>query len=213
MIAKDGMPVLAVTGILTVVMFLLYWLFPNTIMLVVLCLALFLFVFSLFFLRDPDRETPSGENLIISPADGTVIKVDQVEETDYFAGKVQRVSIFMSVFNVHVNRVPVSGIVDYLEYEKGKFLAAFADDASDHNERSIIGISSARGKILFKQIAGLIARRIVFNLNKSDSVVAGERFGLIRYGSRVDIYMPLTAKIHVKLKDKVQSGKTIIGEF
>lgn len=213
MIAKDGIPVLVLTGMLTVLMFILYWLFPSTIMLAVFWLALFLFFFSIFFLRDPDRETPAGDNLIISPADGTVIKVDQVDENDYFQGKVQRVSIFMSVFNVHVNRVPISGLVDYLEYEKGKFLAAFADDASDHNERSIIGISSARGKILFKQIAGLIARRIVFNLNKGDSVVSGERFGLIRYGSRVDIYLPLSAKINVKLKDKVQSGKTIIGEF
>lgn len=213
MIAKDGIPVLVVTGVIALVFAVLYSFINSPIILGLLLVTLFLFVFSIFFLRDPERQIPEGENLIISPADGTVIKVEQVEEKEYFSEKVQKVSIFMSVFNVHVNRIPLSGEVDYVAYEKGKFLAAFENDASDHNERSIIGIKSAKGKILFKQIAGLIARRIVYHVEKGDHVNRGDRFGLIRYGSRVDIFMPLSVKINVKLKDKVQAGTTVIGEF
>ena len=169
--------------------------------------------FPFFLFRDPNRQTPQGDNLIIAPADGTVIKIDEVEENEYFNEKVQRVSIFMSVFNVHVNRIPWQGEVEYLDYAKGRFKAAFANDAAEVNERTVIGINSSNGKLMFKQIAGLIARRIVYRINKGDKVKKGERFGLIRYGSRVDLYFPLSVKINVNLKDKVKSGSTVIGEF
>ena len=119
----------------------------------------------------------------------------------------------MSVFNVHVNRIPWAGEVEYLDYAKGRFKAAFAEDAPDVNERTVIGIKSDKGKLMFKQIAGLIARRIVYNIKPGDKVKSGERFGLIKYGSRVDLYFPLYVKINVKLKDKVKSGSSVIGEF
>ena len=213
MIAKDGIPIIVWTGII-----LLLLLGPATYLgwfaLQILTLVVFaLFIFNFFFFRDPDRETPQGDNLIIAPADGTIIKLDEVEEKEYFNEKVQRVSIFMSVFNVHVNRFPLSGEVDYLDYSKGKFMAAFAENADLENERTIIGIKSAKGKLMFKQIAGLIARRIIYNVQSGDKAIAGERFGLIKYGSRVDLYFPLSVKIEVKLKEKVKGGSTIIGEF
>jgi len=213
MIAKDGIPIIIWTGMLVVLFAILGCSLDMMALKILAGLLAAIFIFHFFFFRDPDRETPQGDNLIIAPADGTIIKVDEVEEKEYFKEKVQRVSIFMSVFNVHVNRFPISGEVDYLDYSKGKFMAAFADHADTENERTIIGIKSAKGKLMFKQIAGLIARRIVYNVQKGDNAVAGKRFGLIRYGSRVDLYFPLSVKVNVKLKEKVKSGTTIIGEY
>jgi len=213
MIAKDGIPLIIGTGILVIVIAILAYFF-NSIVLEVLAFILGgVFIFHFFFFRDPDRQTPAGDNLIIAPADGTVINIAEVDENEYFKERVQRVSIFMSVFNVHVNRVPWAGEVEYLDYAKGRFKAAFADDAPEVNERTVIGIKSDKGKLMFKQIAGLIARRIVYHLKTGDNVKSGERFGLIKYGSRVDLYFPLSVKINIKLKDKVKSGSTIIGEF
>jgi phosphatidylserine decarboxylase len=174
---------------------------------------LIIFIFNFYFFRDPERVIPKGKDLVLSPADGTVVLIEEVNEPYYFKEKVMRVSIFLSVFNVHVNRVPVAGIVEFVKYIKGKFLVAFADKASEENEQSIIGIRHEKGKILFKQIAGIIARRIIYNLKEGETVSAGERFGLIRYGSRVDVFFPSNATIHVKLKDKVVGGETILGEF
>ena len=213
MIAKDGIPIIFTTGVIVIVLaFLAYFL--NSIVLEILAILLGgIFIFHFFFFRDPDRKTPSGENLIIAPADGTIISIDEVDENEYFNEKVQRISIFMSVFNVHVNRIPWAGEVEYLDYAKGRFKAAFAEDAPDVNERTVIGIKSDKGKLMFKQIAGLIARRIVYNIKPGDKVKSGERFGLIKYGSRVDLYFPLYVKINVKLKDKVKSGSSVIGEF
>jgi phosphatidylserine decarboxylase len=142
-----------------------------------------------------------------------VIAIDEVEEPYYFQSKVKKVSIFLSVFDVHVNRIPVSGYVEYIKYIKGKFLAAFDHKASEENEQSIIGIRHQKGRVLFKQIAGLIARRIVYHVKEGDLVKTGDRFGLIRYGSRVDMFFPENVEIAVKLKDKVYGGETVIGEF
>ena len=136
-----------------------------------------------------------------------------MDEPVYLKGKAQLISVFMSVFNVHVNRIPISGEVEYIEYKKGQYLAAFADKATEINEQSMIGINGKKGKVYFKQIAGLLARRIVYHLNQGDVVQVGERFGLIRYGSRLDVYVPVSAKINVQLKQKVRSGVTIIAEF
>ena len=213
MIAKDGVPVIIATGLVVVALGVFAFIF-NSIVFKILALVLTgIFVFHFFFFRDPDRKTPNGDNLIIAPADGTVINIDEVDENEYFKDRVQRISIFMSIFNVHVNRIPWAGEVEYLDYAKGRFKAAFAEDAPDVNERTVIGINSENGKLMFKQIAGLIARRIVYNIKPGDKVISGERFGLIKYGSRVDLYFPLSVKINVKLKDKVKGGSTIIGEF
>ena len=213
MIAKDGIPLIIGTGIIVIMLAIMAYFFNSAILEVLALLLGGIFIFHFFFFRDPDRETPVGENLIIAPADGTVINIAEVDENEYFKEKVKRVSIFMSVFNVHVNRIPLAGEVEYLDYARGRFKAAFADDAPEVNERTVIGIKSEKGKLLFKQIAGLIARRIVYRLNTGDKVKSGERFGLIKYGSRVDLYFPRSVKINVKVKDKVKSGSTIIGEF
>ncbi|MFC2089028.1 phosphatidylserine decarboxylase, partial [Calditrichota bacterium] len=139
--------------------------------------------------------------------------ITEVDEPNYFKEKVRRVSIFLSVFDVHVNRIPVTGEVELVKYNPGKFLVAFDHKASENNEQTMIGIKHKKGKLLFKQIAGIIARRIVYHVKEADSVIKGDRFGMIRYGSRVDIFVPENVELMVKLNDKVYGGKTIIGEF
>lgn len=213
MIAKDGIPIILWTGLIVVVLGTLAHYLESDVLQIFALVLTAIFVFHFFFFRDPGRSTPQGDNLIIAPADGTIINIDEVEENEYFNETVQRVSIFMSVFNVHVNRIPWQGKVEHLDYTKGRFKAAFANDAAEVNEHTVIGINSPNGKLMFKQIAGLIARRIVYHLKEGDKVKKGDRFGLIRYGSRVDLYFPLSVKINVNLKDKVKSGSTIIGEF
>ena len=213
MIAKDGIKFIIYTGIVFFILFILAIRFDFILFTILVYCTGFLFVFNFFFLRDPERQTPGGDSLIISPADGTVIKIAEVDEPVYFKGKAQLISVFMSVFNVHVNRIPINGEIEYLDYKKGRYLAAFDDKATDINEQSMIGIKSVKGKVYFKQIAGLLARRIVYHLKINDIVQAGERFGLIRYGSRLDVYVPVDAKINVKLKQMVRSGVTILAEF
>ncbi|HID40097.1 MAG TPA: phosphatidylserine decarboxylase family protein, partial [Calditrichaeota bacterium] len=174
----------------------------------------FLFIFHFFFFRDPERTPPAENNLIIAPADGKIIKIKKVREDLYVKDEVQLVSIFMSVFNVHVNRIPISGRVELIKHKKGQFMAAWADKAIEHNEQVIIGIhNDSYGKILFVQIAGLIARRIICNLKEGEQVEKGKRFGLIKYGSRVDLYLPNHILLKVKVGDAVKAGRSIIGEF
>jgi phosphatidylserine decarboxylase len=180
---------------------------------IITVLVAFVCIFNFFFFRDPERNIPPGENIIVSPADGKIIKIEEVEEPYFLKEKVRCVSIFLSVLNVHVTRIPADGVVALLRYNKGKFLPAFADKASLDNEQSIIGIQHPKGQLLFKQIAGIIARRVVYHLNENDRVKKGERFGLIRYGSRVDIFLPVNVSLKVGLNDTVFGGETIIGEF
>lgn len=185
----------------------------STLLVIITVLVGIVFLFNFYFFRDPERQIPTGEKLIISPADGTIIRIEDVEEPLYFKGPTKMVSIFMSVVSVHVNRIPISGKIDYLDYQVGKFMAAFDHKASDENEQSIIGVSSGDQRILFKQIAGIVARRIVYNLAEGQDVNAGDRFGLIHYGSRVDMFFPPDTKIKVQMKQKVTAGESIIGEF
>jgi len=173
----------------------------------------FIALFVIFFFRDPEREITARPEDIVSPGDGKVVAVVNEIENDYFKGNVNRISIFLSIFDVHINRVPVSGKVDYLKYKKGKFKAAFKKDASIVNEQSIIGISNPLGKVLFKQIAGLIARRIIYRLEEGYEVNIGDRYGLIKFGSRVDVLFPENVEILVNKGDRVTGGKTIIGRF
>lgn len=213
MIAPDGIKVIFITLLIFVLCIIVTYFFPVLLLKILTGIIAIIFLFNFYFFRDPERNIPKGKDLILSPADGTVVLIEEVEEPYYFKTKVRRVSIFLSVFNVHVNRIPVSGKVEFLKYIKGKFLVAFDDKASEENEQSIIGIRLEKGKILFKQIAGIIARRIVFHVVVGDRVNAGDRFGLIRYGSRVDIFFPENVELKVSLKDKVYGGETIIGEF
>jgi len=169
--------------------------------------------FSIFFFRDPEREIPNGKGLVVSPADGTVIAIEEIEEPEFFGATTQRISIFLSVFNVHVNRMPVEGVVDLFRYQRGRFHVASLPEASSENEQSVIGVSSPWGKVLFKQIAGLIARRIVCNLQAGHRMQRGERFGIIKFGSRMEVYLPREVEVKVRLRDKVRAGESILGEF
>ena len=213
MIAPDGLKVIGVSFLILILFSVITYFFPVLSLKIITAVIAFICLFNFYFFRDPDRTIPEGTDKILSPADGTVVLIEEVDEPYYFKAKVKRVSIFLSVFNVHVNRIPISGTVEFLKYIKGKFLVAFADKASEENEQSIIGIKHEKGKILFKQIAGIIARRIVYHLEEGDSVTAGDRFGLIRYGSRVDMFFPENVDLNISLKDKVYGGETVIGEF
>jgi len=185
----------------------------NYIKFPLLIIATFLIIFTLNLFRDPDRNVPKKENIVVSPADGRVLFVKEVIDDNFIKGKAKQISIFMSPLNVHVNRIPISGKVDYLKYIKGEYLAAFEDKASERNERNEIGITSEHGKVLFTQIAGFVARRIVSDLKVGDSVNIGNRFGMIKFGSRVDIIVPIEWKEQVKKDDNVSAGETILFEF
>jgi len=204
-IVSEGYPFIALFGFITLVFAVLGWVFLTL-------LFLFLTLFSAYFFRNPERITPAGENLLIAPADGKVIFVGEVLEERYFKEQVTKVSIFMSVFNVHVNRVPCDGKVIDMYYNKGGFVNASYDKASESNEQA--GILLERedsSKVLFVQIAGLIARRIVTYPVIGDLLQCGARYGLIRFGSRVDIYFSKTADVTVTLGERTVAGETVLG--
>ena len=171
-----------------------------------------LLVFTLNFFRDPDRVTPQGDGLVISPADGKVIGVKTHREEEYIKDEAVEVSIFMSPLNVHVNRIPISGKVDYYRYIPGEYLVAFDEKSSTRNERTHIGIDNGKFRIFFKQIAGFVARRIIAEVEEGLAVRAGERFGMIRFGSRVDVFLPKHAVIKVREGDITTAGSTILAE-
>lgn len=181
------------------------WLLAFVLTLLVLWVA--------YFFRDPERTGERGERLVISPADGRVIDISEVDEPAFLKGRAIRISVFMNVFNVHVNRYPVGGNVAYVQYNEGKFLNAAADKASLENEQMSIGVQTARHRVLFRQIAGLIARRIVTYSQVGDTASQGERMGLIRFGSRVDVFVPVGSTVKVKLGDKPQAGTTVLAEL
>ena len=175
----------------------------------VLALAVNLFVINFF--RDPERDVPSGENSIVSPADGRVIKAEKAFEGRLLNSEAMKISIFMNVFNVHVNRAPVSGRVAGVSYNPGKFLNASFDKASLENEQNMILVEAANGKrVAFCQIAGLIARRTVCYVKEGDAMTKGSRFGMIRFGSRLDVYLPLECRVNVKIGDKVRAGSSTL---
>jgi phosphatidylserine decarboxylase len=169
--------------------------------------------FTVYFFRDPEREIPAGMGLVVSPADGTVIGIDETEEPDFIKARTRRVTIFLSPFNVHVNRVPDDGEVKYFRYKKGRFFVASKPAASMENEQSIIGLETPDGKIVFKQIAGILARRIVCEIREGHRVRRGERFGMIKFGSRMEVFLPLNSEVKVRLREKVKAGESIIGEL
>jgi phosphatidylserine decarboxylase len=165
----------------------------------------------LFFFRDPDRSPPSEPGVVVAAADGKVVCIEDAGTNDYLGGGAVQVSIFLSVFDVHVNRIPISGVVDFVKWRPGSFLLAYKAEASAENEQSIIGIRSGTTRIVVKQIAGILARRIVCRLQGRETVRAGDRFGLIRFGSRVDLILPSGAELRVAVGDRVRAGETIIG--
>ena len=214
MFTKYGYSTLAVIAVITFILICLSFFTQNNYLkaLLVVIPALLL-IFSMNFFRDPDRTAPSRDDVVVSPADGKVLFVKDVEENKFIKGKAKQVSIFMSPLNVHVNRIPVDGKVEYLHYFEGKYIAAFEDKASEVNERAEFGISGKYGKVYFTQVAGFIARRIVYEISKGDSVKIGERFGMIKFGSRVDVIVPENCNVKVRKDDEVKAGETILFEF
>jgi len=169
--------------------------------------------FCFHFFRDPLRIPPIGDNIILSPADGKVVFVGEVEHDPDLKAPVQQISIFLSLFNVHVNRIPVEGTVKSVNCRKGRFLAAFKEEASKVNEQTAVLIQTKDHLVKVKQIAGILARRILCYLQNGDVVSLGDRFGFIRFGSRTDVVLPLEASISVSVGQKVIGGETIIGEL
>ena len=165
-----------------------------------------------YFFRDPERSGERGKQLVIAPADGKVVQIAEVDEPAFLQSKAIRISIFMNVFNVHVNRYPVSGSVGYVHYNPGKFLNAAADKASLENEQSSVGIETESYRILVRQIAGLIARRIVTYSKVGDKVNQGDRMGMIRFGSRVDVFLPVGSKVRVQNGQLTTAGVTVLAE-
>ena len=177
--------------------------------LVLLLLALWV----AYFFRDPERVGDRGPSLVVSPADGKLIMITEVDEPGFVKGRAIRLSIFMNVFNVHVNRYPVDGVVKYVHYNKGKFFNAAAEKSSLENEQMSVGVDTGRYQILVRQIAGLIARRIVTYSRPGEKVKQGERMGIIRFGSRVDVFIPPGSTIKAKLGDATVAGVTVLADL
>lgn len=177
------------------------WLFAS---IMVICFLLWFWV--IWFFRLPSRTFSAGEELVVAPADGKVVVIEETFEPEYFKDNRLQVSIFMSPLNVHVNRNPVSGIVKYMKYHPGKYLVAWHPKSSIENERTTLVIGNEKGEILLRQIAGALARRICFYVKEGDSVKQNDEFGFIRFGSRVDIYLPVGTRVDVKIGDIVKGG-------
>ncbi|MDH4163072.1 MAG: phosphatidylserine decarboxylase family protein [Nitrospirota bacterium] len=203
-VAAEGWPFIIPLAVVTGLLFAFGWKNTGSV-------ALVLTLFVLFFFRDPERTVPQGQGVVVSPADGRVIVVKDIFEPDYLKQDVKQISIFLSVFNVHVNRSPIAGTVESVKYNPGKFHVASVDKASLDNEQTGMVISNGKQKVLVKQIAGLIARRIVCYAKPGDQVRLGERYGLIRFGSRVDIFLPKDAELKVKVGDRVKGSRDVIG--
>ncbi len=204
-IAKEGFPIIFLLGLTSLVFALIGCAVVSLILLVLVW-------FSAYFFRDPNRIIPREEGLVTSPADGKIIKI--TESQDPFSGETRQcISVFMNVFNVHVNRSPVEGIINGIKYFEGTFMNAAYDKASADNERCAYSITDLNGdNFVFVQIAGLIARRIVCNVEVDDSLNRGERFGLIRFGSRVDLYLPTNYKPNVRIGEKVSAGQSVLAK-
>jgi len=211
-IAPEGWPFIGIGLALTASLGVVAWAWPGWSLALPLVAAA-LTVWVVAFFRDPERPGARGDRLLVAPADGRVLSVAAVEEPMYLHDTATRVSIFMNVFNVHVNRFPVSGEVDIVHYNPGEFFAASLDKASLVNEQASVGIVGPRGPVLVRQIAGLIARRIVTDVAPGDAAVQGERMGMIRFGSRVDLFFAPAAAVKVAAGDRVLAGQTIIAEY
>jgi phosphatidylserine decarboxylase len=166
-----------------------------------------------YFFRDPERTGERGPSLVVSPADGKLIMITEVDEPTFIKGRAIRISIFMNVFNVHVNRYPVDGVVKYIHYNKGKFFNAAAEKSSLENEQMSVGIDTGRHRVLVRQIAGLIARRIVTYSKVGETVKQGDRMGIIRFGSRVDVFIPVGSTLRAKVGDITVAGVTVLAEL
>lgn len=214
---KEGIPSLILVLLFSAILiFIAYFFFPEFLIakLFAYTVSGFLTLVILQFFRHPTRVHTKGENLVIAPADGKVVVIEETEEGEYFKDKRLQISIFMSPINVHVNRYPISGIVKFYKYHEGKFLAAWEPKSSTENERTTVVVEHKNGKqVLFRQIAGALARRIVCYVKEGDKAEQCEQFGFIKFGSRVDIFLPLGTKVNVKINDVVKGSQSVIAEI
>lgn len=214
MIAREGLVLILIGGVITVGLIASATRYDSRVLFVLGLVFAVLTLFTVFFFRDPDRSFAGDDYVLVAPADGRVLSVDTVGREDFTGGEATKVSIFLSIFDVHINRVPAGGKVDYVKYNPGRFLAAFRDKASHLNEQTEVGMTTGTGhRIVFKQIAGLIARRIVCRLKQGDEVSAGDRFGMIRFGSRAELFVPVGTDIHIKPGEHVKGGRTVVGRL
>lgn len=204
--APEGFPFIAFFSVLTVVFFLAsgkwFALIP-----------LILTFFMAYFFRDPERNIPEGDNIFVSPADGKVIVVKNINEDRHLKSASVQISIFMSPLNVHVNRAPCDGVVESVVHTPGKFLSAFKPEASLQNENIAMLFNTKHGRILIRQVAGFVARRAVCRAKTGDILKKGQRYGIIKFSSRLDVYLPEDTKIRINSGDKVKAGETVIGEL
>lgn len=214
MISKEGYGTIGVVIVFSLAVGFAASFLPDLLSYLIYAVLGVLCLLTIYFFRDPDRQTPDDHSLIISPADGKVVLIKEVEESEYMNQPATQISIFLSPLNVHVNRVPFSGDVEYVKYSPGKYLMAWEDHASELNERAHFGVKHPSGtKMLFKQITGFMARRIVYNLKEGDQVTVGERFGIMKFGSRMDLLLPENVEIMVKKGEKTVAGESIIGKI
>ncbi len=211
--AREGYPFMVIAALLAAATYALalgrrswpLWLLAFLLTVVALWVA--------YFFRDPERSGARGADVVTSPADGKVVMITEVDEPAFIHGRATRVSIFMNVFNVHVNRYPVSGTVRFVHYNPGKFLNAAVEKSSLENEQMSVGIDHDGVRVLVRQIAGLIARRIVTYSREGEKVEQGERLGIIRFGSRVDVFLPTTAQVEVKVGQLTLAGSTLLARL
>ena len=214
LIHKEGYRIILTTIIILIALnyavssFAIEWL--NTIFLIASLIFMFLI---LQFFRNPVRKVEASENEVVAPADGKVVVIEEVEETEYFKDKRLQVSIFMSPINVHVNRYPINGKVQYAKYHPGKYLVAWHPKSSTENERTTVVVENDKIAVLFRKIAGALARRIVMYSKENDTAKKGEDFGFIKFGSRVDLFFPIGTKINVELDQVVKGNKTVIARY
>jgi phosphatidylserine decarboxylase len=201
-IAKEGLPYLGALA--------LFWQFTRQKNKALSFIPATLLLATAYFFRDPERSIPEGNDNVVSPADGKVVSIKEVLEPRFLKSEATKVAIFLSPLNVHINRSPISGKVTYTEYKRGSYYPAYLETASQENETNFIGIENESERVLVTQIAGILARRIVCRVEQDDSVEKGERIGMIKFGSRTELFLPKGMKIAVKEGDKVKAGESIV---
>jgi len=212
-IARDGFGIIGVLVVCNSLLTIAYLSRPLTWHPFLLIFGWLLTALVIFFFRDPQRTIPTGTNIVIAPADGRIVQITETYEQHHFKSRVQQISIFLSLYDVHINRIPISGTIVYFDHLNGKFRPAFTKRASLENEHTIIAIEDNGRRVVFKQIAGIIARRIVCHVTAGSKVTAGQKFGMIRFGSRIDLFLPPDVELNVHENDKIIGGETIIGRF
>ena len=213
-IAREGYTLIGISGLICLILVASGLQLGSYVGLFLVVCGVGLLGFVVWFFRDPERHPPlekEGELVIVAPADGKVLLIKEIEEDIYIKGPAIQLSIFLSIFSVHVNRVPVAGMVEYCRYVPGDYLVAWHPKSSEKNERTEIGVRHPGGcKVLFKQIAGAVARRIVYYIEEGDTVVLGDRFGVVKFGSRMDVIIPRSVSFEVEVGESVVGGETVL---